>query len=113
MRDVFGVRADAAQDAEHGLHEERRLHQAAVEEVLQIVKVPDVVAFELEASPVFAQRGENELDILEGIAEHEIARVFEMLALPFELKLVVAAQEVKETEIDRSHVERGDLGLEH
>jgi len=50
--------------------------------------VPDVVAFELEASPVFAQRGENELDILEGIAEHEIARVFEMLALPFELKLV-------------------------
>ena len=31
--DVLGMRADAAQDAEHGLDEERRLDQAAVEEM--------------------------------------------------------------------------------
>ena len=47
----------AAQDAEDALYQERRLHEAAVGEVGQVVKVANVVALELEArAAAFAQR---------------------------------------------------------
>ena len=44
-----GIGADAAEDAEDRLHEERRLDQLALEEVREVVEVADVVALELEA----------------------------------------------------------------
>ena len=47
--EVLRVGADAAEDAEDRLHEERRLDQPAVEEMRQIVEMADVVALELEA----------------------------------------------------------------
>ena len=50
--DVLGIGADAAEDAEDGLHEERRLDQLAVEKVREIIEMADVVAFELEARAV-------------------------------------------------------------
>ncbi len=56
MHDVFGMRADAAQDAEHRLHEQRRLDQAAVEEMPQRVEMADVVALDLEAGVVARRR---------------------------------------------------------
>ena len=49
VHEVLGVGADAAEDAEDRLHEERRLDQLALEEVGEVVEVPDVVALELEA----------------------------------------------------------------
>ena len=73
MGEVLAVGADAAEDAEDGLHEERRLDQAAVEEVSEIVEMADVVAFELEARAVaLAQVLKNALDILECVAEYQI-----------------------------------------
>ena len=78
--------ADAAEDAEHGLHEERRLHQPALEEMGEIVEMGGVVALELEARAGVAERPQHELDILEGVAEHEIARILERLRLPVVLK---------------------------
>ena len=47
--DVLGIGADAAENAEDRLHEERRLDEPAVEEMRQGVEMADVVAFELEA----------------------------------------------------------------
>ena len=52
---VVRVRADAAEDPEDRLDEERRLDQSAFEEVGQVVQVADVVALELEARPECAQ----------------------------------------------------------
>src|SRR5579872_4897687 len=48
MSDVFGMRADAAEQAEHRLNEERRLDQLAIGEMREIVKMGNVVAFKLE-----------------------------------------------------------------
>ena len=54
---VLGVGADAAEDAEDRLHEERRLDEPALEEVREVVEVADVVALELEArAAIFAER---------------------------------------------------------
>ena len=50
--DVLGIGADAAENAEDRLHEQRRLHQLAVEEMRERVEMADVVAFELEARAV-------------------------------------------------------------
>src|SRR6516164_4363966 len=72
----------------------------------------DVIAFELEARTVARAGPEDVLDILEGVAEHEIAGVLEMNALPLELKILVFLQQREEAEVDRAHIEGGDLGLE-
>ena len=69
VRDVVGMRADAAQDAEHALDEQRRLHDAAIEEVRRRVQVPDVVALDLEARAVVRARGQDVLDVLERVPE--------------------------------------------
>ena len=74
MHEVLGIGADAAQDAEDRLHEERRLDELAVEEVREVVEVPDVVALELEArAAAFAEVLQHVLDVLEGVAEDEVA----------------------------------------
>jgi hypothetical protein len=49
MAEILRCGADAAQDAEDRLHEERRLDQPAIEEMGEGVEVADVVALELEA----------------------------------------------------------------
>jgi hypothetical protein len=74
MKQQFlGIGADAAEDAEDRLHEERRLDQPAVDEMRQVVEVADVVAFELEARAVaLAQVAQDVLDVLEGVAEDEV-----------------------------------------
>src|SRR4029078_1532319 len=99
MRNVFRMGADAAENTEHRLHEERRLHQPAVEEMFQAVEMSDVVAFELEACAVRAAGGEDIFDILEGIAEDEIAGILQMFALPSKLEIPVAVEQMKQPEI--------------
>ena len=49
MHDVLGMRTDPAQDAEYGLDEQRRLDEAALEEMTEVVEMRSVVALELEA----------------------------------------------------------------
>ena len=54
--DVLRIGADAAEDAEDRLHEQRRLDEAALEEMGEGVEMADVVALELEArAAAFAQ----------------------------------------------------------
>jgi hypothetical protein len=74
--------------------------------------VADVVALELEAGVRSRHSGQDVLDVLEGVLEHEVPAVLEMLALPVVLELLEAVQHRKEAEIHRAHVEGGDLGLE-
>src|SRR5437762_9649513 len=82
MGDVFGMRPDAAQDAEHALNEERRLHHAAIGKMRQRVQMANIIAFDFEARPILRTRGENVFDILEGVLEDALARAFEIRALP-------------------------------
>ena len=86
-----GSGADAAQNAEHRLDEQRRLHQPAVEEMRQRIEMADIVAFEFEARAVaLAQPLKNLLDVGERVAEDESLERFEMLALPLVLQLPIA-----------------------
>src|SRR5664279_5740440 len=82
--------ADAAENAEHRLHEQRRLDQAAVEEMPQRVKMADIVALDLETSVVFRASGEDVFNVGEGILEHALLRPFQIRLFPvvFEVALV-------------------------
>ena len=103
---VFRMRADAAEDAEHRLHEHRRLHHAALEEVLQRVEMPDVVALDLEARAVLGAGREDVFDVLERVLEDAVARAFEIRLLPVVFELALEAREHRvEAEIHRAHVE--------
>src|SRR5437868_8878728 len=112
LHDILGMGPDAAKDAEHRLHEERRTHQATLEKMREVVEVTDVVALKLEAGVAVVAGRQNVFDVLERIAEDEIARSLQMLPLPIELELLVAPQQMVEPEVDGSHVERGDFRLE-
>ena len=72
VQHVFRMRADAALQAEHGLDEQRRLHQALLEEVVEVVEMRGVVALELEARAGLRQRLQHVFDVLEGVAEHDV-----------------------------------------
>ena len=106
------MRADAAEEAEDRLDEERRLDQPAVDEMRQRVEMADVVALDFEARAVLGAGGEDVGDVLEGVLEDAVVRAFEIGALPVVLELLETVQHRVETEIHRAHVERGDLGLE-
>ena len=112
VQHVLGMRADAAQDAEHGLDEQRRLDEPALEEMREVVEMRGVVALELEAGAGVAERTQHELDVLEGVAEHEIARILQRLPLPVVLEVLEAVEHRKQAEIHRAHVERSDFRLE-
>ena len=63
VEDILGMWADAAEDAEDRLDEERRLHEPAVEEMRQAVEMADVVALELETRVVVRCKLQNGLDV--------------------------------------------------
>ena len=52
MHQISVIGADAAQDAEYRLYEERRLDDPAVDEMGQVIKMANIVAFELKARAV-------------------------------------------------------------
>src|SRR5262245_13377089 len=80
---VVRVSANAAQDAEHELKKERTAHEAAINEVPEVVEMADVITLVFEAGAVhLTQSGKDLLDVTEGVAEYRVARPFEILALP-------------------------------
>ena len=108
---VFRMRTDAAEDAEHGLHQERQLDQPTFGEMSEVVQVTNVVAFELESGAVRRQCGHREL-IPEGVAKHKIAGALQILPYPIVLELLEPVQLGEQAEVHRSHVERGRFRLE-
>jgi hypothetical protein len=109
---ILSMRADAAEDAEHGLHQEGRLDQPAVGEMSEVVKMANVVALELEARAVCRHRGHRELDIFEGVAKNQIAGALQVLPLPLMLEVFEPVQRGEQSEIHRSHVQGGKFRLE-
>src|SRR5580765_5387982 len=111
--DVFRMRPDAAQNAEHRLNEQRRLHEAAVEEMPQRVEMPNVIALDLEPGAVSGACGQDVLDVGEGVLEHAAARPLEIRLLPIVFELAFESGDHRiEAEVHRAHIERGNLGLE-
>src|SRR3982750_3932871 len=92
VRHVLGMRADAPENAEYRLDEERRLHEPAVGEVAQRVEMADVVALDLEARVVRAARFEDVLDVLERVLEDALVGAGEVRPLPVVLELAVAPE---------------------
>src|SRR5579883_192434 len=66
--EIAHLRADAAENAEDELHEERRPDELAIDEMRQIVEMADIVAFVLEAHAVaVAERFQDALDVAERV----------------------------------------------
>jgi predicted RNA-binding protein len=106
VHQVLWVSADRAAQAKDGLNEQRRFHEATLEEPGQSVKMADVVALELEAGAVrLADVLEDVFDVGEGVLEDQFPGAFEERLLPVVLPLGQA-------EVDRAHVERGHLRLQ-
>ena len=89
----------------------RRLNETLGEEIIQIIEVARVVAFELVARTGGVQGVQRVTNVLEAIAKHEIVRALEHLGLPIVLESFVALEHRKEAEVHRAHVHRGDLRL--
>ena len=53
VHEVLCFGSDPAEDAVDGLDQHRRLHQSAIDEVREVVEMPDVVALELELGAAF------------------------------------------------------------
>ena len=114
MCEVVHVRSDSAQDAKDRLNEERGLGESLLHDVGEIVEVTHVVALELKArTTFFAQTLQGGLDLGKGVDEDAGARPQDIGLLPVVLPLALALCGPGKVEVDRAHVERGDLGLEH
>jgi hypothetical protein len=61
------VSSDTAKYAKNGLNEERWLDQATIIEMLQIVKMSNIIAFELKACAIIIACFKNVFDVLEAI----------------------------------------------
>src|SRR3954468_6802380 len=105
------MRADATLEAEHGLNEQRRLNQALVEKVLQIIKVRSVVALELETRATLGAGGQDVLDVLEGVVEDD-PLVREVVTFPLVLEVLETFQHAEQAEVHRAHVQARELRLE-
>src|SRR5205085_8010588 len=82
-REVIDVAADAAQNAEYQLQEDRRPEHAAVDAMREIIEVSDVIAFVLEFGPfTLAHELRYLFDIPEGIAENVLIGGEQILLLP-------------------------------
>jgi hypothetical protein len=105
--------ADAAEDAEDRLDEEGRLDQAAIDDVRQVVEVPNVVALELEARAVgIAKLAEDAFDILECVPEDTVSRAFEVFRFPVVLEPLDPIGDGVEREVHRAHVQGAHFRLE-
>ncbi len=112
MRHVLRMGANAAEDPEHGLHEQRRLDQAAVEGSASGCRdARCVVALELELVP-FALQVSRMYSMSWKLLRNTSRAWLRAPASPVVLERLVAVEQVVEAEIDRAHIQRGDLGLE-
>src|SRR3546814_9101680 len=82
MEHLFRVRADTAEQTEAGLDKKWPLDETLLPEIVQIMEVARVVAFELVARPRFVQRLERAADVLEAVAEDEVVAPLEHRRLP-------------------------------
>ena len=112
VHQVLDVRADAAEDPEDRLHEQRRLDQPAVHEVGEVVEVAGVVALELEAGAARADLAHDRLDVGERVLEDEVARHLEVRLLPVVLELRDPGGHREDPEVEAAHVQGAQLGVE-
>src|SRR3546814_16314040 len=86
---LVGMRTDAAEQTEAGLDEEWSLDEPLLPEIMEIVEVARVVAFELVARARRLERLEGIADILEAVAKDHNWAAFEHDRPPRTIKLLV------------------------
>src|SRR3546814_15427932 len=104
------MRDGAAEQTGAGLDEEWSLDEPLLPEIMEIVEVARVVAFELVARARRIERLEGIADILEAVAKDEIVAAFEHRRLTRMLKFLVALEHREKAKVHRPHVEARDLG---
>ncbi len=87
MHQVLRLRADAAENAEDRLDEERRLDDAAIGEMREVVEMADIVALELEARAKVGQPRHRAFDLGEGVGHDEVLGHRQIFGLPGMLEL--------------------------
>ena len=120
VRGFFGeqqiawLRADAAQNTEDRLHEQRRLDNLAVQAIGQIIQMPDIVTFEFEPRAVaFTKLLDDARDIFKRVAENEIVCVFQIRLLPREFPVLHAGGGGGNIEVHAAHVQAAHLRARH
>src|SRR3546814_7998324 len=98
------MRTDAAEQTEAGLDEEWSLDEPLLPEIMEIVEVARVVAFELVARARRIERLEGIADILEVVAKDEIVDAFEHRRLPSMLKFLLGLEHREKAKVNRHHV---------
>ena len=107
VQHVLGMGSDAAADTKHGLDEQGRLHQSAIEEVRRRVKMTDVVALDFKARVVVAARLQDVGDVLEGVLEDAVIRTGEVRLFPIVFPVRDTRDHFVQAEVHRTHVQRG------
>src|ERR1700692_3396436 len=101
---MIHLRTDTAQDPQAKLNEQRGFVQLLVDDPCEVVKMTQVVTFELEACPMpLSQAVAAGLDVAELIPKYSLAGGCEKLFLPGEFH--DTRRRRKKTYIDRTHVE--------
>src|SRR3546814_15590093 len=84
------MRPDAAEQAETRLDEQRRLHQSFLVEIVQIVEVAGIIAFEFIARAGCVECIQRKTNVLEAVAEDEVMDALQHRRLPLMLELLEA-----------------------
>src|SRR3546814_20346807 len=105
------MRPDAAEQAETRLDEQRRLHQSFLVEIVQIVEVAGIIAFEFIARAGCVECIQRKTNVLEAVAEDEVMAALQHRRLPLMLELLEALEHGEQAEVHRSHVEARHLRL--
>ena len=109
---AFRLRPEFAEDANSALNEKRTLDEALLDAMREIVQLPDVVTFELEANAMLvAELAENGSYVAESAAEHPVFGPLDIRLLPRMLPADDAARRLVEGEIHRAHVDGAELRL--
>ena len=113
VHDVLRMRADAAEDAEHRLDEQRRLDQAAVDEMRAACRGGRCRSTRSRSACRWRRTCVRMyVDVAERVPEDAVVEAREVGPLPVVLELLEARQHREQAEIHRAHVERRDLRLE-
>ena len=112
--EVIDIRTDSAQNTHNELDEDWCFEQSNIHAELQIIEMPDIVAFVFELDAVRGQCLGCLFDITKRIAKNVAVGLSHIFLFPVKLPIIIAialCQWVKR-EIHRSHVHRAHLGTE-
>jgi len=106
---VFDRGRNAAQDAQDELEIDRRLDMPGVDQIGQVVDHAHVVDFELGLGALGLEGFEELAHGVEGVGKDEVLGPGQVVPLPVVLPVRITAGHVKQAEVERAGIERGQF----